>query len=711
MAEIRNLTRNGETFYPLTTSSAVINERTGEGYVIDEEPTLGSQNLVESGGVCNLIKEVATNGKPLNFNDFIFGYYTNKNGGLTAAELLRTTVYSVQPNTYLLLRWYNDSSNINFGVLFSNVSDFSSISSYVAPYTTTEDSAIIKVPSGVSYVAFSKGSLTLLDGKYEGVVDENINNDIKNILSDYSSYIPLTLSDRKTGYLTEYGTINSSQTALRINLYSVTVGQVIYFKQTISSPYAYYGFCDDSNMSHIISYTKTGYGEFTRIVVPEGANYLMINAMGETTGNVPSTVSCLGRPILNTKNTSFPVFNYFPAYSLNEDNIVIGVKGGVTDYTKEHIETGNEFIDYGTLKYVSVDLSTQRMLFQISPSNFRTQFKTTGKLRVTFDATCEYDTTIDVRLYTFGITPLYQSKLVAITSNNVKQVDLLYEINTEQISNITEIDLYIFRPGSAIRTIKVTNIIVTDDIFGDEKPQPYYSRDWGIITRPIPYLYNKCIYIGDSISTDNNYDWKSFIEETYTIPYVRSTSGLNPANGGITIRPSIADESSLPNDQKSIWYRCANSRMSTFDFNIINLFGGQNDKSIVVPNLLGTINDKPYVDDASLFDNPSNYTDTWSDSLTFAQCYMGCIEMLKRDFPTKKLLLMTIYPTRGDSNGVEQMAMLQCKIAHKYGLDITPLYWGIFNIDSVDAFTIDGTHPNSVLARQMAIKFSQTLGI
>jgi hypothetical protein len=76
-------------------------------------------------------------------------------------------------------------------------------------------------------------------------------------------------------------------------------------------------------MSHIISYTKTGYGEFTRIVVPEGANYLMINAMGETTGNVPSTVSCLGRPILNTKNTSFPVFNYFPAYSLNEDNIVM----------------------------------------------------------------------------------------------------------------------------------------------------------------------------------------------------------------------------------------------------------------------------------------------------------------------------------------------------------------------------------------------------
>ena len=51
MAEIRNLTRNGETFYPLTTSSAVINESTGEGLVIDDEPTPDSNNLVKSGGV------------------------------------------------------------------------------------------------------------------------------------------------------------------------------------------------------------------------------------------------------------------------------------------------------------------------------------------------------------------------------------------------------------------------------------------------------------------------------------------------------------------------------------------------------------------------------------------------------------------------------------------------------------------------------------
>lgn len=51
MSEIRNLTRNGETFYPLTTSSAVINEATGEGLIIDDEPTAGSDNLVKSGGI------------------------------------------------------------------------------------------------------------------------------------------------------------------------------------------------------------------------------------------------------------------------------------------------------------------------------------------------------------------------------------------------------------------------------------------------------------------------------------------------------------------------------------------------------------------------------------------------------------------------------------------------------------------------------------
>lgn len=49
MSEIRNLTRNGETFYPLTHVDAIVN-RDGEAGV-DETPEIGSHSLIESGGV------------------------------------------------------------------------------------------------------------------------------------------------------------------------------------------------------------------------------------------------------------------------------------------------------------------------------------------------------------------------------------------------------------------------------------------------------------------------------------------------------------------------------------------------------------------------------------------------------------------------------------------------------------------------------------
>ena len=55
MAEIRNLTRNGETFYPLTHVDAIVSN-TGSG--IDDVPTAGSENLVKSGGVYDGLDEV-----------------------------------------------------------------------------------------------------------------------------------------------------------------------------------------------------------------------------------------------------------------------------------------------------------------------------------------------------------------------------------------------------------------------------------------------------------------------------------------------------------------------------------------------------------------------------------------------------------------------------------------------------------------------------
>ena len=217
--------------------------------------------------------------------------------------------------------------------------------------------------------------------------------------------------------------------------------------------------------------------------------------------------------------------------------------------------------------------------------------------------------------------------------------------------------------------------------------------------------------------------WKTYIEKTYQVSYVRdvntstpdsdvSDSLLAPANGGVRVMPTMSDESSRLNINKSIWYRCAKNRMAIYDFDMISLFGGTNDEPSVASNL-GTINDIPYVDDSSTIDVQT--TDVWSDSLTFAQCLMGCILMLKRDFPKAEIVIPTVmYCNRGnsfDESAFENMAILQAQIANKYKLKCVPFYWdNPMNANSNKAFTADGVHPNTILARKMAISFADTLG-
>lgn len=669
---------------------------------VEAEPVDGSKNLVESGGVAHLAAVIATDGSPLNYVSTIYNKYPNYQGHLVDLDELKTYIFSVEDVEYLLLRWADDQSNINFGILFSNDPTFESISSYVAPYAVTNGSVIIKVPNNVSYVAFSRGYIYKLDGRYENKIDTDIIEDITSIKEHFNDYTPLTFSNMLNGFVNKYGGKQNTQesSSFRMFLYAVEAGQVLYFKQNISSPYAYYAFCDDNAATRIISYSATNYNEFLRLVVPNGANYFIVNGGTQTTGTIPNNVSVLGEPFTNfglKEDKKLGVYNYFPAYSFN--NIIL------TKVSESQIRIDDSFAIVGASKYIELDLSSQKSVYSFN--DFREQLKITGKIRVCFDCICTASS-FNLRLYTWGGSRQYYEKTVKLT-NTINHIDEVFEIPTSDFDSITRIELYFFKV-SGTPTLKVTNIIITDDIY-PVKPYPLFSKDWDNLTRSIPNLYNTCIYIGDSISTSNNYQWKGIVEDVYTIKYVRDGSSLNPANGGITVRPSMADESSLPNANKSIWYRCAQARMSNKNFDIINLFGGQNDKGVVASGLLGTINDKPYVDDASTFDNPSNYTDVWTDSLTYAQCYMGCIEMLKRDFPGKELFLMSIYPTRGDSDNIEQMAILQCQIAYKYDLKITPLYWDIFRITAVDAFTRDGVHPNSVLARQMAIRFSQTLGI
>lgn len=270
----------------------------------------------------------------------------------------------------------------------------------------------------------------------------------------------------------------------------------------------------------------------------------------------------------------------------------------------------------------------------------------------------------------------------------------------------------------------------------------------GILSVPIgkgnPYYGKRCIYIGDSISTADIYKWKGLIGQRFGIDMVYEGTGLWPANGGITLTPPQVEPEQ--NELKSIWYRCANHRMSIYNFDIISIFGGTNDmvsESRKVGDLteggdyidINTI--KPYVDDSSSFPNPEKYIDVWSENLTFAQCLMGCIEMMHRDYPNLPIIIPTVMPCEGYGNWLytdnpsspmynirmsERVAIIAMRIVNKYqldGLNIigVPLYWRSRTINSCAAFTnwisnehkVDGVHPNRIGAIDIVNAFGEAL--
>lgn len=240
------------------------------------------------------------------------------------------------------------------------------------------------------------------------------------------------------------------------------------------------------------------------------------------------------------------------------------------------------------------------------------------------------------------------------------------------------------------------------------------------------YYGKTCIYIGDSISVMNNYKWKGLIENSYNIKYVREKEPLWPAQGGRTVIPTMADINNSHTDANmtsSIWYRCAEKRMAIYDFDFISLFGGINDLSDGLN--LGTINDLPLVDKLEGFseDKKQNLTTVRSDNPTFCQSYMGCIEMLRRDFPDKEIILCTVvFCGRGqkivenyfgDISVAEKVAMLQMDIATKYGLKCVPLYWDMRGPKTNRQFSVsgDGVHPNLHGAIRLQTLYAQTLGL
>lgn len=235
------------------------------------------------------------------------------------------------------------------------------------------------------------------------------------------------------------------------------------------------------------------------------------------------------------------------------------------------------------------------------------------------------------------------------------------------------------------------------------------------------YTGKTCIYIGDSISTLNNYRWKGLLETNYNLNYVRDISEqLAPANGGITIMPND-DDNSLPNENKSIWYRCAQKRMSIYSFDMISLFGGTNDMTKESLKI-GTVDDVAYVDNTEgITDLDENCTSKKPAELSFASALKGCVLMLKRDFPGKEIVIPTVMPCGGiygnwtdKDTGLkasEAIAYLQLRVAEKYGLKAIPLYWDMRTTENAAYNWADqwGVHPNYQGALRVQALFAQTL--
>lgn len=633
--------------------------------------------------------------------------YVNKNGVLTSVSGLKTFVLDVSSVKAVILEYTASAANVNYGIIFSNTSDISSVYSYVAPYTTTAGKKIIFVPQGANYLAYSQGVISAVEDSAVELTQK-----IAELGKTFQKFkMPdITTASFVNGYFRNNGTIYESN-SFRTALFPVNAGDIYYLKQkNLGSAYGYYGFSLDDTATKIISFVAANPVELTTIVVPQHAKYLVINfGEGTETTTYPSNIEEFGVP---AADSSISVYNYNPNFLLNKkistDFYMVPWSAQSDKYTLGYDNGVGVYAEY------SGESVSNIQIFQLAKRDLRNEFLSGKKIRIKM--LLKTDKVFRVRLYTWGSSSSYieDSKLIFKT-NIWYTYDHIFDLTNVNIDSVTFFSVALsFTTSTGSYAIDVSQLIITDEVYDkDTQISCVSSKDENYLARELPYIFKRCLYIGDSVSTANNYNWKKYIEDTYRVQYLRDSS-LPPANGGIKVIPTMADESSVATANKSIWYRCANNRMSIYTFDMISLLGGFNDLNNY-PSL-GTINDKPYVDDASTFATPSDYTDVWTDSLSFAQCYMGCIEMLKRDFPDKEIVLATVYPTSygtaTDANtGLsrsESMAILQCQVANKYGLRCVPLYW-MFAQNAIYAMTLDGVHPNPVLARQMASKYAEVL--
>lgn len=665
--------------------------------------------------------------------------YINTEGTVVSLITFCIEIYSVIPGQTIKISTNAVNENITPYAFYSN-EDLTGRISMGTPSTPFDK--VVTVPIGANYLAvsYNYSTPTKVMNVYKPAIDNNLA-DVSNILN-WELYKQVLVTDsEKKGIVLDYSTPGfkgtGEYTGYVLDIYNVTPGEKLRIEGTFINTTAY-NFYSDSKYENVVLWgphnSDAAVNTFSvdkEIIVPENANYLIVcrplskfakvSKMG-TRSRIDALEEAIGGGgEADNKNSNYTRYNYNKWYNLMNDT------RPKADYTKTQpfgmITVAEDFALYNASRFLSLSAksaSSNIGLFTLNKSDFRQELINNKTVHVKFLLKSSVSASLPLHWYIYqknGDFASHRNINIAVTANAISEVSDIFTIPSSiDIDNIVYIELFFIEVP--IGTYKLANIKLFDSVESKTYENQISKEDLGINIIEKKYYNKNCIYIGDSISTANDYHWKGYIEDNYKLNYVRDKTELPPANGGRGVIPPVTEGSTA--ESKSIWYRCAANRMSIYNFDIISLNGGTNDMN-TDSLLVGTINDTPYVDALDGFsdDKKSKLTAIRPSNLSFAASLMGCIEMLQRDFPTKEIILSTVmycgltYGTATDSASgkllSEAVAFIQMKIAEKYGLKCVPLYWDMRNKDTIDLFSADKVHPNKAQAIRMMSLFAQTM--
>lgn len=666
--------------------------------------------------------------------------FINTEGAVSSLETFCIEVYSVIPGQTIRISTNSVNTNITPYAFYSN-EDLTGRISKGAPSAPFDK--VVTVPTGANYLAVSHNynTPTKVMNVYKPAADNNLA-DVSSLL-EWELYKQVLVPDgERKGVILDYYTSGfrgtGEYTGYVLDIYNVTPGDTLRIEGTFVNTTAF-NFYSDANYSNVVLWgshnSDAAVNTFSidkEIIVPENANYLIVCRSLSKSAKVSkistkSRIDSLEEAIggggggTDKKNSNDTRFNYNKWYNLLNDT------RPKADYTKTQsfgtITVAEDFALYNASRFLLLEakpLSSNIAIFTLNKSDFRQELMNNRTVHVKFLLKSSVSASLSLHWYIYqknGNFGSHRNVNIAVTANAISEVSDTFTIPSSiNIDNIGYIELFFI--GVPVGTYKLANIKLFDSVKSKTYENQISKEDLGINIIEKKYYNKNCIYIGDSISTANNYHWKGYLEDNYKLNYVRDKTELPPANGGRSVIPPVTEGSTA--ESKSIWYRCAANRMAIYNFDVISLNGGTNDMN-TNSLLVGTINDTPYVDTLDGFsdDKKSKLTATRPSNLSFAASLMGCIEMLQRDFPNKEIILSTVmycgltYGTVIDLVSEkplsEAVAFIQMKIAEKYGLKCVPLYWDMRNKDTLDLFSADKVHPNKAQAIRMMSLFAQTM--